>query len=191
MTQYTIDDAGNLILPDRLTVGGDLDLCGTNVTALPDGLKVGGDLDLYGTNVTALPDGLTVGFNLDLSGTKVTALPADIKLVGCTIADAPVIPNIHAAIWAAASQPGALDMSQWHKCETTHCRAGWAVTLAGAAGRELERRLNNDTAAAAMLIYAASDPSRPVPDFYASNEDALADMARRAGVVMAEAEDGA
>ena len=34
----------------------------------------------------------------------------------------------------AIEDGGKLDMSTWHRCGTTHCRAGWAITLAGAAG---------------------------------------------------------
>jgi hypothetical protein len=37
----------------------------------PDGLTVGGPLDLRGTQITALPDGLTVGGYLDLRGTQI------------------------------------------------------------------------------------------------------------------------
>jgi hypothetical protein len=242
---HSIDETGMLVLPDGLTVGGDLDLgrctgltslpagltvkghldlyrC-TGLTALPAGLTVGGDLYLYGctgltslpagltvegylylggctgltalptgltirggldlsgcTGLTALPDGLTVGGNLNLRGCMgLTALPADIVLGGKRIADAPAIPDIHRAIYAAASREGALDMSDWHTCSTTHCRAGWAVALAGDAGRALEAATRG-TGNAAYLIYAASDPARPVVDFYASNTDALADMKRRA-----------
>ena len=54
-----------------MTVGGWLDLEGTNITALPDNLTVGGSLDLRGTNITALPDNLTVGGWLDLEGTNI------------------------------------------------------------------------------------------------------------------------
>ena len=70
-------------------------------------------------------------------------------------------------------------MSDWHTCDTTHCRAGWVVTLAGKAGKKLERYW--DTYHAAWLIYKTSDPNiKGRPDFYASNEDALADMKRLA-----------
>ncbi|MFV0350836.1 MAG: hypothetical protein ACK5JF_00795, partial [Oscillospiraceae bacterium] len=55
-----------------LTVGGSLDLRGTQLTALPDTLTVGGSLDLEGTQLTALPDSLTVGGSLDLEGTQLT-----------------------------------------------------------------------------------------------------------------------
>jgi hypothetical protein len=82
-------------------------------------------------------------------------------------------------VYAAASRPGALNMGNWHTCETTHCRAGWVVTLAGEAGRALEERTS--TAVAAALIYQASDPGlERVPSFYASDRDALEDMRRLA-----------
>ena len=92
----------------------------------------------------------------------------------------PVIPEIHKAIYAAVSAPGALDMGTWHTCENTHCRAGWVIALAGEAGRKLEKFF--DTPLAAMKIYAASDlgfqinPGR----FFDQNEAALADMKKMA-----------
>lgn len=89
----------------------------------------------------------------------------------------PVIPNIHQAVYAAASQPGALDMENWHTCETTHCRAGWVVTLAGGNGADLTWPCST----AAWLIYQVSDPSmKSRPNFFCSNEEALADMKRLA-----------
>ena len=92
----------------------------------------------------------------------------------------PVIENIHVRVYEAAVDNGNLDMSAWHTCETTHCRAGWVVTLAGPAGKALERFYN--TALAAMLIYDASAPGYRINParFYDSNDDALADMKRMA-----------
>ena len=61
----------------------------------------------------------------------------------------PIVPELHARIFAAVSQPGvydasgnqvipqALGMDAWHTCEYTHCRAGWVVVLAGEAICEL------------------------------------------------------
>ena len=104
-------------------------------------------------------------------------------LSGAYLSGAPVIDDIHAKVYAAASQPGALDMGSWH-CGTSHCRAGWVVTLAGQPGLDLEAKIG--TPAAAMAIYMASDPERwkneRLPDFYCDNATALADMARMAGV---------
>jgi hypothetical protein len=67
-------------------------------------------------------------------------------------------------------------MKAWHTCEKTHCRAGWAVTLAGEAGRALERFYNTELAA--MMIYDASDPGFKIHParFYDDNDAALADM---------------
>ncbi len=66
-------------------------------------------------------------------------------------------------------------MTQWH-CGTTHCRAGWVVTLAGDAGKRLEEETS--TPFAAMQIYRASDPTWRMSNFFASNYEALADMKR-------------
>lgn len=69
-------------------------------------------------------------------------------------------------------------MRTWHTCETTHCRAGWVITLAGKEGKELE--LFHGTALAAQLIYRESgSPINPCR-FYDSNDAALADMKTRA-----------
>ena len=68
-------------------------------------------------------------------------------------------------------------MGNWH-CGTTHCRAGWVVTLAGKAGKALED--STSTPFAAMQIYRASDPTWRMSDFFATKEEALADMKRLA-----------
>src|ERR1051326_1631631 len=96
-------------------------------------------------------------------------------------ADIPVVPDIDATIYAAITDgKGELQMGAWHTCETTHCRAGWAITLAGEAGRKLEKRYG--PAAAGALIYAKSRPGVPIPNFYAGDEAALADIKACAGV---------
>jgi hypothetical protein len=97
----------------------------------------------------------------------------------------PVVEQIDARILEQISKPGCvLDMSQWHggedydngtACGTTHCRAGWAVMLAGADGLRLERELGS-AERAAQAIYLAS--TGRVPHFYANNEGALADLKR-------------
>jgi hypothetical protein len=71
-------------------------------------------------------------------------------------------------------------MDRWHTCETTHCRAGWVVTLAGDAGKKLEQQTS--TLFAAMQIYDKSDPVNLVnpPRFFEGNATALADMKRLA-----------
>ena len=113
----------------------------------------------------------------DLSG-------ADLR--GAVLSDGlsgvPAIPDIHKAVYEAASKPGALDMGSWHTCDTTHCRAGWVVTLAGEGGKALEWAMG--TPAAAAMIYIKSDPSlEKIPNFYTENEVAMADMKRLAEAV--------
>jgi hypothetical protein len=91
----------------------------------------------------------------------------------------PVVEHLDAKILAAIDGgSGKLDMGTWHTCETTHCRAGWAVQLAGAAGKELEARLGPHRAG--LDIYRAS--AGHVPDFFASNENALADIKECAAI---------
>jgi hypothetical protein len=90
----------------------------------------------------------------------------------------PVFADIHKAIYAAASQPNALDMESFHTCETTHCRAGWAVHLAGDEGYALENATS--PVFAAMQIYKASGYEISPVRFFESNEQAMADMKRLA-----------
>jgi hypothetical protein len=91
----------------------------------------------------------------------------------------PFIKDIHKAVYEAACKPDALDMNNWHSCDTTHCQAGWVVHLAGDAGRAMEFCMG--TPAAAALIYLKSDPKiEKIPNFYCSNKEALDDMKRLA-----------
>lgn len=92
----------------------------------------------------------------------------------------PKIPDIHKAVYDAVSKPYALNMATWHSCDTTHCRAGWVVTLAGEAGKKLEKKTS--TAFAAQQIYKASGYLISPCRFYDSDEEAMADMKRLAEV---------
>mgnify|MGYP003455648224 CR=1 FL=1 len=117
--------------------------------------------NLYGANLT---DSNLRGANLsvaDLSGAK-----------GLSQIEAF---DINKALAAACAEKGALKMSSWHTCETTHCRAGWAVVL-HPQGKELEEKYG--TNAAGALIYNAC--AGFVPNFYASDEDAMADIIEKA-----------
>jgi uncharacterized protein YjbI with pentapeptide repeats len=110
----------------------------------------------------------------DLDGANLSG--ADLygaNLSGAEYRDAPLVRNLDRKILRAIeSGEGSLYMGTWHSCETTHCRAGWAVALAGKAGRDLEIKIG--TAAAGALIYQRS--TGRIPNFYASDEDALADI---------------
>jgi len=98
--------------------------------------------------------------------------------------DVPIIPKIDAVILAEIEKGGTLDMSTWHGlkgwCGTTHCRAGWAVHCAGKPGQKLEQQVGTQRAAA--MIYHASRPGKSAPWFFATNEDALADIKACAGI---------
>jgi hypothetical protein len=160
--------------------------------AIKKAIKYGIDLsdsDLSGSN---LSDSDLSGSNLSGSNLRGSNL-RDSNLRGSDLSDSdlsgvPFIENIHQTVYAAASvPPEALNMSTRHTCETTHCRAGWVVTLAGAAGAAMEYCLG--TAAAAALIYVKSDPKiEEIPNFYASNDEALADMKRLADLEKSNSE---
>lgn len=90
----------------------------------------------------------------------------------------PVIENIHQKVLEAVTTGGGkLEMGSVHVCETTHCRAGWAVALAGKEGFDLEKQ--TDWGFAAMQIYKASSPIRVSPTrFFENNEVAMKDIIR-------------
>jgi hypothetical protein len=90
------------------------------------------------------------------------------------------VKDLHKKLYKAVSDPAHLNMATWHTCETTHCRAGWVVTLAGKQGKKLEEFFNTELAA--MLIYRESGYRINPARFYDSNEDALADIKRLAKV---------
>ena len=82
-----------------------------------------------------------------------------------------------------------LDMGYIHGeddnvCGTTHCRAGSAIVL-HPMGLELERVFGWRLAASVIYLAARRGTTLDgqVPDFNASDEDALADMRACAGVV--------
>ena len=90
----------------------------------------------------------------------------------------PIIENIHhKLLQAVTATKTALDMSTWHTCGTTHCRAGWIVKLAGEEGQKLEKETS--TLFAAMMIYKASSPLRLSPArFFDSDKEAMEDIKR-------------
>ncbi len=87
----------------------------------------------------------------------------------------PVLENLDADILKAVGDGGGnLNMDIWHNsCGTTHCRAGWAITLGGDAGAKLESLVGSELAG--KYIYEAST-GRAAPDFFADNETAFADI---------------
>ena len=123
--------------------------------------------------------------NVDLSGAdfrganlvRTNFSGADLRGAIFDDMDAYKVCGLHEKMLAAIDRGGSLDMSHWHSCQTKHCRAGWAVTLAGKAGEALELRVGSGTAGA--LITMSSCPwLEQVPDFMASAKDALKDIRR-------------
>jgi uncharacterized protein YjbI with pentapeptide repeats len=172
-------DLSGAVLRDAVLRDADLSGADLSGAVLRDAVLSGADLsgaDLSGADLS----------DADLSGAVLSgAVLRDAVLRGADLRGAdwiPKIPNIHQAIYKAASKPEALDMSSWHRggyCGTTHCRAGWAVVLAGPGGRVLEGVYG--TGAAAALIYQASDPKlEKIPNWIDTNEGAMADMKRLA-----------
>ena len=88
----------------------------------------------------------------------------------------PIVENIHQKVYDAANAPDALDMNTFHSCGTKHCRAGWALHLAGEQGYKLEA--HTDSVFAAMMIFKTSSPNVPVSPvrFFEDNATALEDM---------------
>ncbi|WP_233264377.1 leucine-rich repeat domain-containing protein [Grimontia hollisae] len=66
----------------NITVGGYINLTGSNVMVLPGGFQVKGDLSLVDTPIKSLPRRLTVQGNLYLGNTQLDALPPDLKVGG-------------------------------------------------------------------------------------------------------------
>ena len=59
--------------------------------------------------------------------------------------------RIAAVAALALADDDALNMGDWHTCETTHCIAGWAVHQAGPAGYLLEEMVGPHAAGAILL----------------------------------------
>ncbi len=112
----------------------------------------------------------------DLQGTKLDG----VEFCGIPYEDVPVVAMLETSILRAITAGrGLFNMSDWHgheSCSTTHCRAGWAIVLAGEAGRNLEVSLGSNLAGA--LIYYKS--TGYVPNFFANNRTAKADIKMRA-----------
>ena len=168
-------------------IDADIDLGGVTLAEL-----IGARVDLSGLTLPEL-----IGARVDLSGLTLPELiearvdlddsyAVDLERAGVDLSGLHV-PDIHRRVYDAVGEDGEhLNMGRWHSpCGTEHCRAGWAVTLAGEAGSELEAA--TDTALAAEWIYRISDPDMdrlPSRDYHplwhADNTDALDDIRRRA-----------
>ena len=59
--------------------------------------------------------------------------------------------RIKAVANAALASEAALDMGDWHTCETTHCIAGWAIHNEGSVGYILEKAVGSPMAGLMLL----------------------------------------
>jgi hypothetical protein len=95
--------------------------------------------------------------------------------LNCVIIDAPSLSGakgffqteeglLQKVAQAALASEDSLTMKKWHKCETTHCIAGWACFLAE--NKELEAKYG--TAVAAQMLLGLTGTSI----FYSSDEEA-------------------
>lgn len=84
----------------------------------------------------------------------------------------PTVMDIDAMILPYCEIKNGLEMKDVHTCETTHCRAGWYCFTNG---QELEKQVG--WWMAGVLLFRASYPDKPIPDFFNYNNDAvLADI---------------
>jgi uncharacterized protein YjbI with pentapeptide repeats len=127
--------------------------------------------DLYKANLSEANLSEADLYSADLS--RVNLSGADLSEANLSF-DPPKVENIDTRILEEIKSGGVLDMSTWHICVTTHCRAGWATHLAGPDGKLLEEMIG--TGAAAALIYNASRNGKRVPDFFATKEEAMKDI---------------
>ena len=88
-----------------------------------------------------------------------------------------VVPIRQMVLKSIKANGNKLDMDHWHTCKTTHCDAGWIVTL-HPEGRVLESIFGTSGAAALILNACGS----PIPSFTASNEEAMAHIVEQAGL---------
>lgn len=149
------------------------------------------DCDLSGADLSGANLDGAYFHNCDLRGVKLSHLPMSAVLTGSLInfedlplngLDIPYIPDIHQAVYAAVTAEGCvLDMSTWHMCESSHCRAGWVNTIAFGENRLMaEDRV--PTPHLALAVYLKAHPTMPVPSWYAMDSWAMADIEKLAGM---------
>ena len=116
--------------------------------SLPALTSVGGWLDIGAA--ASLPALTSVGGGLHISADA--SLPALTSVRGYPVATGDLAQfRLRAVAIMALATPTALDMSKWHTCATSHCIAGWGITLAGDEGRELESEIGPAAAGAVLL----------------------------------------
>jgi hypothetical protein len=169
-------------LPDLREIDGTLSIHG--IAELPNLETVTGELRVY-TN-TSLPALRTIGGRVYMSGLYATDLP-NLEEIGADVClfetfSAPKLRRVHGhdiavgevaeervrnVAIAALATDDALNMSDWHTCNTTHCIAGWGVHQQGEAGYALEDETDGETAGLIILgleatryFYTSTDMAR-------------------------------
>jgi len=97
--------------------------------------------------------------------------------------DVPVVEGLDAKILQALASGGSLNESMWHTNATMHSRGGWAIVLAGEAGRLLEAARGRYDAA--RDIYLASTGA--VPSLFGRTTESLCDIRKCAAEALADA----
>ena len=109
----------------------------------------------------------------DANLTDANLIRANLTDANLIRADLPLIKKIEGfrtLLLEAVQQPNCLiDMGSWHKCETTHCLAGWCVTI-HPEGRLLESIYGTGTAGA-LILNACGEQ---IPNFFGTTEGAEA-----------------
>ena len=106
---------------------------------------------------------------LELAGANLSCASLD----GAKLPSIAKIDNLFTQIHDRIKNGGGLEMDSWHTCETVHCIAGWAVVLAGDAGRVAENLLGTNAAGALIINESCPYLNGKVPDFTSSNEEGM------------------
>jgi len=140
--------------------------------------------DLHNANLRSADLGNADLRNADLSGADLRNADlrgADLRgagISGANISGAEMpetikIGNLFTKIKAAIQNGGKLKMGDWHTCKTTHCLAGWVITLAGEEGSIAEDLMGTPWAAAMIINESCPHLGGKVPNFYSENKEAM------------------
>ena len=106
---------------------------------------------------------------LELAGANLSCASLD----GAKLPSIAKIDNLFTQIHDRIKNGGGLEMDSWHTCETVHCIAGWAVVLAGDAGRVAENLFGTNAAGALIINESCPYLNGKVPNFTSSNKEGM------------------
>jgi hypothetical protein len=168
-----LETTGNVLIRERVTLSlprlksvANLRLLNDARLDVPHLKDVGFSLQLF-RNSTLIAPTLISARSLDLSPGARFDAPNFSTLNGQTLATGSVArERLRAVAAAALATPQSLEMTRWHSCDTTHCIAGWAITLASADERAVLKGTDVPSTATILLGIAAA------PLFYLTNDEA-------------------